>query len=150
MKKLTSLAVALITIVPLCGEDWLQFRGPNSAGVSNNRNLPVEFGPNKNVVWKTDLPPGYSSPVLVGDRIFLTAVDNDKLFTIALTAPPAVSTGAAKFPGRVKESCTTERPRLALPDQRRQKCLRLLLRLWPDLLRPGWKRALEKADRALQ
>ncbi len=84
MKKLTLLAVALITIVPLCAEDWLQFRGPNSAGVSNNRNLPVEFGPTKNVVWKTDLPPGYSSPVLVGDRIFLTAVDNEKLFTICL------------------------------------------------------------------
>ena len=66
MKKLTPVAVALITIVPLCGEDWLQFQGPNSAGVSNNRNLPVEFGPTKNVVWKTDLPP----------RIFLTAVDN--------------------------------------------------------------------------
>jgi outer membrane protein assembly factor BamB len=84
MKILTPLAVALITIVPLCAEDWLQFRGPNSAGVSNNRNLPVEFGPNKNLVWKTDLPPGYSSPVLVGDRIFLTAVDNEKLFTICL------------------------------------------------------------------
>ena len=84
MKILTPLAVAIITIVPLCGEDWLQFRGPNSAGVSNNRNLPVEFGPTKNVVWKTDLPPGYSSPILVGDRIFLTAVDDEKLFTICL------------------------------------------------------------------
>src|SRR5439155_16711125 len=42
------------------------------------------FGPNKNVVWKTELPPGYSSPILVGDRIFLTAIDNEKLFTICL------------------------------------------------------------------
>src|SRR5262249_62308320 len=84
MKILTPLSVALIALAPLCGEDWLQFRGPNSAGVSNNRNLPVEFGPNKNVVWRTDLPPGYSSPVLVGDRIFLTAIDTEKLFTIGL------------------------------------------------------------------
>src|SRR5437870_13840945 len=84
MKNLAFLAAALLVIYPSPGEDWLQFRGPNSAGVSNNRNLPVDFGPNKNVVWKTDLPPGYSSPVLVGDRIFLTAVDNEKLFTICL------------------------------------------------------------------
>src|SRR6185436_16093830 len=66
MKKLIPIAIALFGITPLFAEDWLQFRGPNSAGVSENRNLPVEFGPNKNVVWKTDVPPGYSSPVLVG------------------------------------------------------------------------------------
>ena len=79
-----------LAILVLCAaagfaaDDWLQFRGPNSSGVSNNKNLPVEFGPTKSVVWKTALPPGHSSPVLVGDRIFLTAVDNEKLFVICL------------------------------------------------------------------
>src|SRR5258706_7315192 len=83
--KITALpAVFLLGVSPLFCEDWLQFRGPNSAGVSENHNLPVEFGPNKNVVWKTDLPAGHSSPVLVGDRIFVTAVDKEKLFTICL------------------------------------------------------------------
>ncbi len=86
MIKVLPFAVALLGLSTLfSADDWPQFRGPNSAGVSDNRNLPVEFGPNKNVVWKTDLPPGHSSPVLVGDRIFVTAVDNDgKLFTICL------------------------------------------------------------------
>jgi outer membrane protein assembly factor BamB len=47
--------------------------------------LPVEFGPQKNVLWKTDLPPGKSSPVLWGDRIFITASDGDDLITMSLS-----------------------------------------------------------------
>lgn len=54
-------------------EDWSQFRGPNGSGVSISTGLPAEFGPDKNVVWKTQLPPGHSSPVLTKDRIFITA-----------------------------------------------------------------------------
>ena len=59
-------------------EDWSQFRGPNGSGVSATTNLPVEFGPTKNVVWKTELPPGHSSPVLTKNRIFLTAHTKEK------------------------------------------------------------------------
>jgi outer membrane protein assembly factor BamB len=69
-------------------EDWSQFRGPNGSGVSATTGLPVEFGPKKNVVWKTDLPPGHSSPVLTRDRIFITAhskeKDNYKLLVLCL------------------------------------------------------------------
>jgi outer membrane protein assembly factor BamB len=68
----------------LYGQDWPQFRGPNAAGVSADTNLPAAFGPQKNVVWKTSLPPGNSSPAVAGERIYLTAVENEKLFTIAL------------------------------------------------------------------
>ena len=69
-------------------EDWSQFRGPNGTGVSTTTGLPTEFGPNKNVLWKTELPPGHSSPVLTRDRIFVTAhskeKENHKLFVICL------------------------------------------------------------------
>src|SRR5215467_3511151 len=65
-------------------DDWTQFRGPNGTGVSLTTGLPQEFGPNKNVVWKTELPPGHSSPVLTHDRIFVTAYNNDKLLVICL------------------------------------------------------------------
>jgi outer membrane protein assembly factor BamB len=65
-------------------EDWSQFRGPNATGVSQSKGLPVEFGSQKNVVWKTALPAGHSSPVLGRDRIFLTGVEGNKLFTICL------------------------------------------------------------------
>jgi outer membrane protein assembly factor BamB len=65
-------------------EDWLQFRGPNGTGISSSTNLPTEFGPNQNVIWKTPLPAGHSSPVLGRDRIFLTGFENNKLYTIGV------------------------------------------------------------------
>jgi outer membrane protein assembly factor BamB len=68
----------------LAGEDWLQFRGPNASAVSAATGLPVEFGRDKNMLWRTPLPPGQSSPVVAGDHIFLTAVDNKRLFTFSL------------------------------------------------------------------
>ncbi len=61
---------------------WSQFRGPNGTGVSDAAGLPVEFGPQKNVVWKTPLPAGHSSPVLAVDRIYLTGFEGEKLITI--------------------------------------------------------------------
>ena len=64
--------------------DWPQFRGPNGSGICKTRGLPDEFGPDKNVVWKTSLPTGHSSPVLTEDHIFLTACDQEKLLTICL------------------------------------------------------------------
>lgn len=83
MIRTLTLAFVLAASLP-AAKDWLQFRGPNSQGVAEETNLPVEFGPDKNIVWKTPLPPGHSSPVLVGERIFLTAFENEKLFTFAL------------------------------------------------------------------
>ena len=53
-------------------------------GIQDGAKLPAELGGARNVVWKTALPPGYSSPVLSGDRIFLTAFEGEKLLTIAL------------------------------------------------------------------
>ncbi|MBI3207388.1 MAG: PQQ-binding-like beta-propeller repeat protein [Candidatus Solibacter usitatus] len=76
-------AVCVLT-VGANSKDWLQFRGPNSSGIADETNLPDEFGPSKNVVWKTALPPGHSSPIVVGDRIFLTAFEADKLLTFCL------------------------------------------------------------------
>jgi outer membrane protein assembly factor BamB len=59
-------------------EDWPQFRGLNGSGVSVSTGLPEVFGPEKNVVWKTPLPPGHSSPVLTRDRVFITAYAKEK------------------------------------------------------------------------
>ena len=64
--------------------DWPRFRGPNGAGVAETSALPDSLGPAKHVVWKTALPPGHSSPIVSGDRIFLTAFEGARLFTIAL------------------------------------------------------------------
>ena len=88
-RKLTIGAFALIALTlsgwsSSASDEWSQFRGPNASGISNDTNLPVNFGPEQNVVWKTPLPPGHSSPVLTNDRIFITAYKTDKLIVICL------------------------------------------------------------------
>ena len=81
---ITFLLAALTIPVRSTAADWPRFRGPNGAGVAETPALPDSIGPDKHVVWKTALPPGHSSPVISGSRIFLTAFEGDKLFTIAL------------------------------------------------------------------
>jgi outer membrane protein assembly factor BamB len=65
-------------------EGWSRFRGPNGSGVSTSTRVPAEFGPDKNVVWKTELPFGHSSPALTRDRVFLTAARGERLVTLCL------------------------------------------------------------------
>ena len=74
---LLSAMLAMFTATGAAAEDWPQFRGPNGSGVSVSTGLPEVFGPEKNVVWKTPLPPGHSSPVLTRDRVFVTAYAED-------------------------------------------------------------------------
>ena len=81
---MTKLLLALSLLTFISGEEWSQFRGPNGTGVSTTTGLPETFGPEKNVIWKTPLPAGHSSPVLTKDRIFVTAYDSTKLFVICL------------------------------------------------------------------
>jgi outer membrane protein assembly factor BamB len=77
--------IALLLSVPaLEGADWPRFRGPNGAGVAETPGLPAEIGASRNVVWKVPLPAGHSSPILFGDRIYLTAAEGDQLFTLCL------------------------------------------------------------------
>ena len=69
--------VAITIVAGIClAADWPQFRGPNGSGVAKAGRLPVEFGPEKNVVWKTAIPYGHSSPVIAGNLIFLTGVED--------------------------------------------------------------------------
>ena len=84
-----TLAAALILTTTIAAdapdpEDWGRFRGPNGSGVSVSKRLPTEFGPTTNVIWKTELPFGHSSPALTRDRIFLTAARGNQLVTICL------------------------------------------------------------------
>lgn len=54
--------------------DWIRFRGPNGQGVSPDEpSLPTEFSESQNLKWKVPLPgPGSSSPIVLGDRVFVT------------------------------------------------------------------------------
>lgn len=54
--------------------DWSRFRGPNGSAVSDAREVPTDWSDSKNLAWKTELPgPGSSSPIIVGDRVFVTS-----------------------------------------------------------------------------
>ncbi len=66
-------------------EVWSRFRGEGGSGRATiGSKLPTEIGPDKHVVWKIDLAPGHSSPVIIGDRIYVTAEKDQQLVTIAL------------------------------------------------------------------
>ena len=63
----------LLLVGPLAAEDWARFRGPTGQGVSAAKGLPSKWSPTENIAWKTPLPgPGTSSPIVLGDKIYLT------------------------------------------------------------------------------
>ena len=56
-------------------DNWPQFRGPQSTGVVEDTRLPDKWSTTENVAWKTEIPGvGWSSPVVWGDRIYVTSV----------------------------------------------------------------------------
>jgi outer membrane protein assembly factor BamB len=70
----TALSLALFTtfIGVARAQEWTRFRGPNGSGLAQAPNLPVEFG-EKDFNWKVELPGGgNSSPVIWGERVFVT------------------------------------------------------------------------------
>ncbi len=53
--------------------DWPEFRGPGGTGIYNGKALPMEWGPDKNVAWKIEIPgKGWSSPILWHEKLYLT------------------------------------------------------------------------------
>ena len=59
--------------------DWPQWRGPAANGVADGRNLSIQWSTTKNVIWRVKLPGwGTSSPVVFGDRVFVTSEGEEK------------------------------------------------------------------------
>jgi len=83
-------ALALALLLVPHAENWPSFRGPNAAGIADGYEIPVQWDGVRsvNVAWKTPLPGlGHSSPVIWGDRIFLTTAvssDPDAIFVHGL------------------------------------------------------------------
>ncbi len=77
----------VLLIAPLAAEEnWPQFRGPGARGVVADRaaELPVHWSATENIAWKTGIPGrGWSSPIVWGNRVFLTTVVN-----LGETEPP--------------------------------------------------------------
>ncbi len=75
MTRKNRLLAAAVVAASLATADWRQFRGPGSAGVTEDPALPETWSATENVAWKTAIPGhGWSSPVVAGGRVFLTAV----------------------------------------------------------------------------
>ncbi len=74
MRLTLSIGAAIGLIASTCQADWLRFRGPNGSGISpDSQATPVQWSPSENLKWKTELPgAGVSSPIIVGDRVFVT------------------------------------------------------------------------------
>lgn len=66
-------------------QDWPHWRGPNYNGAVEAKGLPTDFGPDKNVRWRAAMPgAGASTPIVLGDRIFLTSVDDERQQLVAM------------------------------------------------------------------
>ena len=79
--------VGLASVAALGAEpatEWSRFRGPNGSGISSAAKIPTAFGPGKNQLWRLPLPQGHSSPILFGNRIYLTGFRGDALVTLAI------------------------------------------------------------------
>ena len=78
MRVLAVFCVVVLLLTSKLQADWPQFRGSNCAGITDQANVPVEFGPGKNERWSVSLESGHSSPCIVGDSIFLTTYEKDR------------------------------------------------------------------------
>ncbi|MEW6742248.1 MAG: PQQ-binding-like beta-propeller repeat protein [Planctomycetota bacterium] len=79
LPSLVSLMLAFANDVPV---PWGGFRGPNGSGVSISGTLPPSLDLQESLAWKIAIDPGYSSPVLTEDCVFLTTHEGKKLFTV--------------------------------------------------------------------
>jgi len=69
------LPLLILAILPtgLFADNWPQFRGPTGDGIATAENVPLDFGEESNIAWKTDLPGrGWSSPIFDGEAFWLT------------------------------------------------------------------------------
>src|SRR5262249_56725279 len=79
--------IAWVLLMHDCGSalaqtNWPAFRGGAAAGTSDQTGLPDTWSTTQNVVWKVEVPGrGWSSPIVWGDRIFVTS------FTSGMPAP---------------------------------------------------------------
>lgn len=79
----------VLPLVPFLGgsageaPQWGGFRGNDGTGVAGFEDLPEALG-EEQIAWRTELPGGYSSPVVAGDLVLVTATEEERLLTIAL------------------------------------------------------------------
>jgi outer membrane protein assembly factor BamB len=72
--RLLPILISMSALTFAAADDWPGWRGPTANGISTLKNVPSSWSADRNIAWKTPLEGrGLSSPVVWGDRIFLTA-----------------------------------------------------------------------------
>ncbi|MFO0903628.1 MAG: PQQ-binding-like beta-propeller repeat protein [Pirellulales bacterium] len=67
-------------------ENWPQWRGVRGDGVSSETHLPTKWSKSENVAWRLEMPgPAGSTPVVWGDRVFVTSVDGEDLLLLCVS-----------------------------------------------------------------
>jgi len=83
---LVALACSQLSLRSAAAADWPEFRGPTGQGLASATNVPLHWSATSNVAWKVALPgDGWSSPVLVNGRIYLTTATTDGGQTVLRT-----------------------------------------------------------------
>lgn len=73
MKRKLILAATLSCVIAAHADDWPAWRGPSGQGHSTEKSLPLKWSKTENIKWNVPLAePGNSSPIVWGDKIFLT------------------------------------------------------------------------------
>jgi len=84
--RLVSFALVFSSVCAFAAApDWSRFRGPNGAGTIDAKGMPEEVGKDKNVLWRIDLKPGFSSPVLGNKCVYVSShADNKKAYAACI------------------------------------------------------------------
>lgn len=85
MHRLLALVLVLGLAALAQAENWPQWRGANYNGISGEKGIPTKFSPQEGLAWRLPLPgPAGSTPVVWGDKIFLTSVDGEELVLLCI------------------------------------------------------------------
>jgi len=85
--RYTAALICLLVGVSLRAEEWPQFRGPTGQGHSTEVGLPLEWSESRNIAWKVPVDgSGWSSPVVAGGRVWLTAARPSGRSSVSLRA----------------------------------------------------------------
>lgn len=105
-QRIVGFGMLLLALAALRAEsnaaNWGRFRGPNGTGVAEDKDIPTEFSPAKNVRWKVEIPGvGNSSPVIWGDRLFLesSSTDNKERLLLCLKTSDGSPVWSKTVPG---------------------------------------------------
>ena len=112
MKQLAFVLSVSIISGSLQADDWRQFRGNDSSGVSSETNLPSKLDEATSLQWKTALPGrGLSGPIVIGDRVFLTASSgyrDDQLHVLCYSTKTGKQLWERQFKATGRTICSGE------------------------------------------